>query len=193
MMDSIDDERVIFYLKHQDLIETWAAVKGDVIREANRFYFSVADHLQERSIDLGDDVQVWVRDESWCNVGLYRREWFGDTGPLISACYEWSPRSTFRDGARAVGLRVHRKDSDDIRDIVADQVRGVRAKAGFPRSNKSWPAFRDAPTPVADEFWKDLSNYRDALVASVVEAWDAFSERASQAFEAWTQQNQRPR
>lgn len=189
MINSIDDERVVFYLTHQDLIETWAAVRNDVVREANRFYFSLVADLEDRATDLGDDVEVWVRDESWCNVGLFRREWYGDTGPLISSCYEWKSGSTFTDGARAVGLRVHRKDSSDIRDVVADQIRDVRAKAGFPKSNTSWPAFRDAPTPTSAEFWTDLTDYREALVRDVVEAWVSFEERASRAFEMWARRD----
>lgn len=86
MINSIDDERIAFYLKHQELIETWADVRGDVVGEANQFYFSLAEDLEARASDLGSDVEVWVRDGLWCNVGLYRREWYGETGPLISCC-----------------------------------------------------------------------------------------------------------
>lgn len=184
MINSIDDERVTFYLKHQDLIETWAAIRKDVILEAHRFYLSLVADLDELAPELGDDVEVWVREGPWNNVGLYGRPWFGESGPLIASSFEWSSTATFTGGQRAVGLRVHRKDSTDIHDYVAHEIRDIRSRTGFDRSNQSWPAFRDAPKPEG-EFWTDLSDYRTALVEGVAEAWRLFADRADRAFQAW--------
>lgn len=40
MTDHINEERVAFYLRHHDLIETWAAVRDDASSLARRFYQS---------------------------------------------------------------------------------------------------------------------------------------------------------
>ncbi|HLT96240.1 MAG TPA: hypothetical protein VK070_05565 [Acidimicrobiia bacterium] len=40
MTDRIEDERVLFYLRHQELIETWAGVKADARKAASEVYFA---------------------------------------------------------------------------------------------------------------------------------------------------------
>jgi hypothetical protein len=189
-MDRIEDERVLFYLKHKDLIETWAGVKKDVATAANRFYMSLASDLKQRAPDLGDDVRVWVREGAWSSLGFYREPWYGVTGPLISATFEWHSSATFNDGTRYVGLRSHTEEEGGVALLphAKREVKDATGIAGF-KVGQNWPAYRNAPSPASGAFWEDLSEFRADLVEAVVESWAAFHEPAERAFHAWTAAN----
>jgi hypothetical protein len=186
-MNHVDDDRVAFYLRHQELIETWHSVRRDATEAAHLFYLSLAADLEEIAAEIGPDVGVWVRDGTWSDVGLYRRAWNGDDAPLMAVTYEWHSKSTFVDGIRFVGLRTHNEveKGKSLRPFVGDEVRNIRVTAGFAKSSATWPAYRDAATPETESYWDDLTSYRSVLRAGVEEAWTALAEPADRAFASW--------
>jgi hypothetical protein len=191
MTNRIEDERVIFYLRHQDLIDTWSAVRKDVIESANAFYMTLAEDLAGVASDQGDDVEVWVNGGTNSRVGLYRRGWLVDGSAPIITCLEWHHQSTFDDGARHVGvfLRNWEPGLQGLREQVEETLRGQREVRGFPKSNQVWPAYRPAPSPVGDAYWENLSDYRTLLLTEIVSAWEAFAEHVEQAVLVWRSSN----
>ena len=177
MTDYISDDWVTFYLRHQDLIQTWAAVRKDVVDAAHSFYLSLADDLTRLAPSFGEDVAVWVRDGAWSNVGLYRTGWSQDASPLVAAAIEWNTRSTFVDGPRIAGLRVNTDNEAGraLRPHIGDQVRESRENQGFNRRSAMWPAYRDLPRPEEGAYWQDLSKFRSVLIDEVRSVWEAFS------------------
>lgn len=185
-MDHIDDERIRFYLRHRELIETWAEVRKDVREAAHNFYMSLADDLGERAAEFGDDVVVWSNEGSWSKVGLYQPGWTKDGEPVVQACLEWHRKATFSDGTRYIGVRVNHGSSDGkaLRPYLGDAIRDIRDAAGFGRRSGHWPAYQPAPSPDG-EFWDDLSDHREQLVDLIDAAWQAFAEPVNQAVERW--------
>jgi len=184
-MNEIADERVAFYLKHQALIDTWAAVAADAARDAHRFYLSLADDLSQLAGDLDPDAEVWVRDGSYSNVGLYKTPWGSPPGgPLVAVALEWRKDKTgFRGDYRISGLRIdwEHPRGKAIRATLGDLVRPHRVSVSFPASSSWWAAYRPFPEPEAQEYWKDLRPFRSALVSEVIDAWTAFAGHVDQA------------
>ena len=187
MTDRIEDERVAFYLKHQRLIDTWAAVRKDAVAAAHSFYVSLVDDLSQLAPGLGSEVEVWSQVGNWSNVGLFHRSWFEAEAPLVLACFEWNNRSTFVDGSRTTGLRIQAeaKGETALRPYIADRIREIRTARGFGQSNSVWPAYRAAPNPSGDSYWQDLSEHRETLVAEVGAVWGAFASHVGEAVAAW--------
>lgn len=185
-MDRIDDERVRFYLRHRDLIETWAAVRKDVRQAAHEFYMSLADDLGQTAAGFGDDIAVWSNEGNWSKVGLYRPAWDGEGEPVVQVCFEWNKDATFADGVRFIGVRVNygSPEGKAFRPYAGDALRDLRDSSGFARKSNHWPAYQLAPS--ADgEFWDDLSGYRDRLLDTVESAWNALSSPVGEAVVAW--------
>ena len=178
-MNSIDDPRLEFYLKHQDLIQEWASVGDDVRDSVIKFYESLTTDLQVEAEAIGDQTVVVEKDGSWGHVGLSDFSWFLDDMPRAAIALEWQRASaSFSGGRLDVGLRV---DIDlpggrDLRAAVADRVRSKRKDLGFPKSSTHWPAYTAVPGVTGSEYWKDLQPYRQQLTALVRSAWDALAE-----------------
>jgi hypothetical protein len=184
--DRINDEPILFYLRHQELIETWAAVRKDVQAAAHDFYLTLGDDLGDRASHFGDDVVVWSNEGSWSKVGLYRPAWHGEDEPVVQVCLEWNRQATFSDGTKQAGVRVDWSSADGkaVRPHLEDTHRGIRDTAGFDRSQNHWPALRPAPEPDG-EYWDDLSSYRELLLDVVESAWAAFSDAIDRAVQEW--------
>ena len=181
-MNEVDDPRVEFYLKHQNLIDEWAAVRSDARDEAHRFYLSLFDDLDALAQDL-DSAKAGVTDDNWSRVYLYREEWTQpDADPIAMVCLEWR-HATFVDGNRVVGVRIDasHEAGKALRRRVGDQVRDMRANAGFGDRSSYYAASKTPPTPEG-EYWTHLSAYRATLVELISDAWDAFAERIDRAF-----------
>lgn len=184
-MKRIEDERIQFYLRHESLIEEWAQIRSDAVSAAHRFYLSLAEDLEERAADLGDDILVLTADESWARVGLCRESWLDESGtPLAVLSLEWMRSKTgFREGYRVLGVRC---DADlevgrQLRGTIADLVREQRSVLGFGRSSRWWPAYKAVDGTTDAEYWLDLDPFRQALVEGIVEAWWALSPSVDEA------------
>lgn len=186
MTDRVDDERILFYLRHQELIDTWAALRGDVRKAADTFYRSLSDSLAEAASGLGAEVHLWSPPGAGSIVGLALPSWQSGGAPLVAAGFEWGGQATFADGVRLVGLRVHYETAEgrQLRPYLGDAVRELRELPGFPRRSNVWPAYRDASLP-GPNYWEDLGQYRTALISEIVSAWEAFSQLADEAVRRW--------
>jgi hypothetical protein len=185
-MDRIDDERIRFYLKHQELIETWASVRKDAREVTHEFFLSLTDDLGERAAGLGGDLAVWRNEKIYSKVGLYRPGWDGEDEPVVQVCLEWHKQATFTTGTRFVGVRASYGNADgkSLRPYLGDTLRGIRDAAGFGRSSNHWPAYQPVLEPDG-EFWNDLGDYRNGLLDTIESAWVSFSEPIQHAVAEW--------
>lgn len=180
-MNHIDDPRIEFYLQHQEVIEEWTGLRRDVRHAANDFFSSLVDDLEEVAAEMEGGVDVVFEDPSYPYVGLCRSSWQGEEKARVAVVFEWQRSSTtFTDGWRMLGVRVAmgEEGGKDLTAEVRHALEPIRKAAGFPNSNNSyWPAWRHAAAAQGDDYWKDLTPYREALVDEIKECWDAF-ERA---------------
>lgn len=179
-MNRVDDPRIEFYLRHWPEIEEWASIRRDVRHSAHEFYASLADDLEEVAAEIGDDVEVVFEDPGYPYVGLCRSGWRGEEVPRVAVVFEWQrSSSTFTDGWRMLGVRVAMREDGgkELTEQVRDILFPIREQAGFPNSNKTyWPAWRNGRAAEGDEYWKDLTPYRGALVDDIETAWNALAD-----------------
>ena len=180
-MDRIDDPRVLFYLKHQTLIEEWAAVRKDVAGAAHEFYWSIGQRLEERASSLGPDVLAFpIPNASWPLVGYHRFGWplNADDQPVVGVFLQWKQgTTTFTDGSRSVGLRIDMNDPSGIglREAITARIKDGQANAGFPHRANWWPAYSDITTPSHADYWENLNPYSESIVELIESAWNEFS------------------
>lgn len=186
-MDLIKDPRVLFYLKHQALIEQWAAVRKDLVAIAHDFYVSIGQKLEERAPELGPDVRVFsMSDEAYPFVGYHRSGWHLDPEdrPLVGVYLQWRKgQSTFADGPRfiCVSVNINHPSGAVLSEAFTAQVKDSLANVGFKKSSNWWPAYADLIPPTPADYWEDLNPYRDSIVESITSGWNHFAPAVDNA------------
>lgn len=203
-MNCIEDERIKFYLKHEDRIKEWVAIKDEVAEFAHRFYLSLRDDIDkavcQECLSPNWEAESCVRrDENskWPFVGLRRKTWpeirAGEFSPKI--IIEWQrKKSGFSPGRSYCGAHIGHVeepeqfnpcgDSDGRENVPSHILKKYKKGA-----NPSWCWWRDLDSPDRD-FWKGdgLVVYRKQLLDQLLEAWtdlaplmDEAAMRASEA------------
>ena len=181
-MKKIEDDRVRFYLKHQELIETWADLSQQVTDVANDFLSICSQQIEKSVSQLGSGAKVYFRSKSdYPAICLHKSHWRGELAePTVAIALEWPKKKVgFRGPHRPYsGLRVGRKQRggaalvEFLRDELDDEIKAN----GFIKGAKtsSWVAYR-YEGPTYDEFWDDLEPLATDIVESLKAAWDLFT------------------
>lgn len=184
-MNRIEDERIKFYLEHEDRIKEWAAIGKDIPEFAHRFYLSLRADVEEAISQSPDREAVsCVRpDENhkWPQVGLRRPSWpyspdLPDGGSTFSPkiVIEWHRASTgFSAGHLVCGVHVgdyvaERERFDSHVDLAKYPVLDK-----YPDGpNAYWFKYRRLERPDPG-YWKDdgLAKYRKYLLDQLCKAW----------------------
>lgn len=190
-MNEIKDERVRFYLKHQELIDAWAALASDASEEANRFLRSMTEDIEALASEIGSPwrANFAVDDPAWPMIGLVVPEWIDGTGrPLVEIGLLWDRRNvTFAGRARpvvAVTLDYGRELGKAVRQALRSEAAEVAKEHGYTVA-QYWAFYRAEPA-AGGAYWDDLTPYRQKLLQSVRETWEIFGEAAVAAYEVAT-------
>ena len=184
-MNCINDERIKFYLEHEDRIKEWVAIGKDVPEFAHRFYLSLQDDV-DKAISRSPDWEAvsCVRpneNHKWPQVGLRGTSWpdspdVPDGGSAFSPkiVIEWHRASTgFSAGHLVCGAHVgdyvaERSGFDSHVDL--NKYPGLDKYPEGP--NAFWFRYRRLKRPDPC-FWKDdgLAKYRKYLLDQLCKAW----------------------
>ncbi|HRI71394.1 MAG TPA: hypothetical protein PK156_44480 [Polyangium sp.] len=183
-MNRIDDERVLFYLKHQQRIQEWAALAKEASEQAHQFLCSCADDLMTLARDLGRGVQTFVSiEDDYPKLFLYRNAWWPDKAttkhPRVGIGLEWRRGNvSFTESGKSAycGVWVHYQldGAKALHESIGKAFKdaGLLKKHGFTSSTVWWPAYRYEIAP--PEFWNDLGPYRTQLIESIRFCWTTF-------------------
>ena len=167
-MKRIEDERVKFYLEHQERIREWAALEGEASKFVHLFYRSLRGDLDAalRSGRIAeDDVRSFRVGGNWPGLGLHREGWpKGEADPDVRL--EWVRKSALfpPHGPLYCGVRTN---VERYRLPFTKETRPA-----YPRSNRWWPASQDLDPPKG-RFWEgdNLKEYRTYIVETILTAW----------------------
>jgi hypothetical protein len=181
-MNRIEDERILFYLRHQQRIDEWADLAKEAREMAHEFLRSCKPDVAALADQLGPDVQFFQSLEgAFPKLFLCRPAWFADKAgksPRMGVGLEWC-RSTVsfavREKSAYVGVWVDNQMSQGaaLQGAVSSEIR----KAGLLKRHvleeaEWWPAYRYEPAE--QSLWKNLGAYRDQLLESIRFFWTTF-------------------
>lgn len=188
-MNQFDDDRVLFYLKHEKLIREWAQIEGEVGVAVEGFLASLSDDIEALATTLGDDVR-FVADDNSTNYSIrsiYRDCWAGASGePRVTISLEWHRKkaSLARSPLPFTALRVNTNlaGSRELSKRLSELSSPVRARKSdrYTSDGVTWPAYRYVPAATG-EYWSDLSGHRETILAELRTTWDSFTAYADQA------------
>ncbi|WP_434040994.1 MULTISPECIES: hypothetical protein [Sorangium] len=186
-MNRIDDPRAVFYLRHQTLIEEWAALGASASELAHSFLCSCADDIAGLAPELSPGAQVHKSLEgAWPKVLLVSPEWMelseGELVPKVGIGLEWNKTKSlnFTTSPGCVYTGVWVDTSIDGGKELWRSLRAAFGEAGLIKAHKLatgawWPAYRYEHA--TGEYWDDLAPYRAQLVGSVRLFWMLFEPR----------------
>lgn len=177
-MNSIKNERIKFFLQHEERIREWADLETEVIKFADRFYRSLKGDIDAaiRSGEIdGDGVESFLSGEGYTGLCLRRQDWpKSSENPQVRL--EWHTKRTgFRsNGSLVCGVRT---TVEEYRLQFTKE-----ARPAYPNQNSWWPAYRNVEPP-AGKFWEgdNLKEYRNYLVTTIVNAWKDLAPLVDQA------------
>ncbi len=179
-MNRIEDERIKFYLQHEERIREWASLETEVIKLADRFYRSLKGDLDAavRSGKIGGDGVDSFLDETWPHwpgLVLRRQDWpQGDEGPHVRLQWHTKTSCFPPHGELICGVMSSSKKHR--------QPFTKEARPAYPLQNSWWPAYKNVEPP-EDGFWEgdNLKEYRNHLVATILKAWKDLSPLVDKA------------
>lgn len=203
-MNRIDDERIKFYLEHEDRIKEWAAIKKEVAEFAHRFYVSlradVDEAIRENPDWKAESIEEFADENSkWPLVGLRRTTWpygAGEFSPKI--VIEWNRPGTGFSGWLVCGAYVGDHVEEPKRfDLCVDSdgrrkvVPSAPVLKEYPKGpTPCWFRWRSLQSPHPG-FWEGddgLVKYRKQLLDKLLQAWTDLAplmdEAAKRAHEA---------
>lgn len=190
-MNRIEDDRVLFYLKHQQRIDEWAALAKEASDAAHRFLCSCSDDIAALAADFGSDVRTLVLlDDGYPKIFLYRANWGPGSGsnkyPRVGIGLEWFRSNVSFSGRGKTaysGVWVHYQMDGGA--ALQGTLSRIFRDSGLPREHKLessrswWPTYRYEQAQ--RDFWTDLMPYRVQLVDSVRFFWKTFAPLVQEA------------
>ncbi|MCQ3805553.1 MAG: hypothetical protein KTV45_15940 [Acidimicrobiia bacterium] len=167
-MNRIEDERVRFFLEHEERIREWAALEDEVSKFVHRFYRSLEGDL-DAALRVGGIAEYGVMSfrvgRNWPGLGLRREGWpTGKDDPDVRL--EWFRKSALFPprGWLVCGVRTN---VEKYRSPFTKE-----ARPAFPRSSSWWPAYRNLDPP-RGRYWEgdNLKEYRNYIVETILTAW----------------------
>ncbi len=182
-MNRIEDERVRFYLRHQEDIDAWAALARLLHDRAHEFLLSCKSGLDRLAAELGTDVHCkYCEDTTWPMYRLYQACWIPtqvwphSDWPPISVGVLWHRRTVMFKGAGSplAGVWLHGDRRPDEQLIAAFHSRCDKPRDGFGKRD-SWGAAVHAVSPPNEDYCDNLQPFREVIVGSVRAAWRLYA------------------
>ena len=173
--DSLESPRLQFYLRNQDLILQWAALKNEVREATSDLLLGLRDDLELRAAELGDDVVVRADGIGgrWPRLVLMRSGWPVEQGQaLVGATLEWTPKVNPGGSERPYhGIRVDRNVPTGA--TISAALRPVVKDSGLFAPDYTmtgwWTALRYIERD--DAWWKDIPGWRLRVIEAFLTSW----------------------
>jgi hypothetical protein len=182
-MNRIEDERVRFYLRHQEEIDAWTALAKLLHDRAHEFLLSCKPGLDRLAAELGTDVHcTYLEHAKWPSYNLYQaswipiRVWTHPEWPPMAVGIIWHrPTVTFKGaGSPLVGVWLRGDRRPDEQLIAAFHSRCDKPRDGFSKRD-AWGAAVHAVSPPNEDYCDNLQPFRESIVESVRAAWHLYA------------------
>ena len=173
----LNDDRLRFYLRHQDQIEEWAALGVEVRQATLEAFRSLGPYVEPIGVELGVHVRLDDAQGNYPRWILRRPDWpVVGSDPLAAVVLEAeraniAPASPSR--APYVGIRIGdpKQSGSDLLTALQPLAKQDDLKARGYRGGSGgyWPVFRRIP---ADPTWWESPDAWGLLLSTALrEAW----------------------
>jgi hypothetical protein len=148
----------LFYLEHQDQINTWANLESQVAKELHQWLCSWAEAMQEGESDEARLLFQLTEEVNLPKLLWYRDDWrvdldspgaqapiddAGETAIHAGLGMEWQKKSPHRNNNIYVGIWVNlRMGTDGNQSLKQKIVRDVEERLGLKQIGTWWPYYR---------------------------------------------------
>lgn len=175
-MNQINDPKLIFYFRNQQMIDEWAALASQIPEQCHAFLSSLVPDVEKLAKDLGAEPSINTGTD-YPKLFLSKPTWHRN-GAKVAIGLEWVRRTvSFRDNrCTYVGVDQFHPDGPKL---SADLQRGFSTLPVGYSSLNWWPARRFEGARY-DNFWANLQPYRTSLLDSIAEVWKRFATTIEQ-------------
>ncbi len=173
-MKSIENEAIRFYLKNYSTIREWADIENDLNRESILFLESLGDDIKVAANSLDANCYIQFAD-NYPYYSLAKPHWFlkSDENLVVAIGLHWEKKVNFMDEYKRpyVGLWANRNtpQGNQLSPIIRSNLASIITEHNL-RQEEDWPVWKLVKPP-NEEFWKDLTPYRDLLIKSISNMW----------------------
>lgn len=175
------DDRLLFYLRNEDTIREWAAIRHDVRKATHQVLLGLPMTLEPALATSGSagpfEIHVEATETNYPRIVVRRPSWpYEYQESVVGVCVEWNPTKVDPSDAAPpfYGIRVgpERTGGRALREIIRAKVqREPRFAKEFSVRPKDpyWPVMQQVPR--SQEWWKSVDEWLGGISDSVVEVW----------------------
>src|SRR5688572_24513039 len=150
------DPTIAFFLKHEQQINEWVALKEKARHEAHEFFKSLAPNV----VALASTLQARAHldlEGPFRKLFLIRDPWLGVAGkPRAAIGLEWqASKASFREAWTGIWVDEKQKGGRELRTVLEAESRAMRVTGNWKKPQNWWPLWRYEP-PEGDAFLDDL-------------------------------------
>ena len=168
-MSSITDQKIRFYLEHQEQIDEWHRLRDGVHSIADEFFASVWPDLKGLCETAGGRPIVCRQDRASSQISLYRDEWLDDGRPVALVCFEWvaGKRPDFHSSYVGILASTREAEARLKAQLEKQHLEPLFASA---RTDRLWPAYEEIHPE--GNYWDDLEGFRAQIVGKITRWWE---------------------
>lgn len=179
-MKRVEDERIRFFLKHRSLIEQWARIEKDLPAISAKFLWSLQEDMEELIARLDGDVYLYREAGNTPKLFLHRESWLpkdGNLRPMVGIGIEWQhKRADFGKGTTYVGIWNDQRSPATQFNAELTKVAAAVAQSKKLNATAWWPE-RTFVEPPNENYWEDLTLYRDLIIEEIHSYWVRYEAR----------------
>lgn len=179
-MTAFPDERQRFYLEHEKIIDTWAALADGTRNALSKWLVDCRSDVGDLAEELGATATLYER-HNWVAHQLARPTWFDDIPEDPPAAVElvWNPM-TIKLPSRPPQVVLKIGPSGEVGDRRRKEFHGrfnttIRTMEDYEHGGTRdyYQAKRNLPPDEsAGPWWNHLDEYRTLLRTGMKQAWD---------------------
>jgi len=170
------DPRIMFYLKHQQAIDEWAALRKLTVKKVDEFFFSIFDDLKVKNINFPGNPSFNLEKDRMYPIGrLWRPSWesvdeFKIKNKLkVHISFQWAKR---KSSFNMLYGGVESINSCPASIILRTRLHDLASAENF-NEDQWWVASRYLEHSRSD-YYMNLDTYKEELFREIARIWEMF-------------------
>lgn len=181
-MNAIDDDRLRFFLQHQEQIDEWAALRGEASAVLDQWLRAQVEIFEGVAADLSASLIRPRANEKWPAFYLHRQAWRSGPGQArVAIGIQWESKKVLFNGPAAPYVGVSwpgRHEGPDNYGRFRELTETSR-KERQDKATPGWAAYRHLAADGA--YWENLDPYAEMVERELRVAWTTYESAIEEA------------